>query len=65
MPRIENDYLVLNDGSKLALEILESAAGFYIGTWQDGPYSRESELYFETYEEAFEALATGQWIPRL
>ena len=31
---------------KLKLEVLQSAAGYYIGTWCDcGPYSRESGYY--------------------
>ena len=40
----------------LALQVLQSAAGYYIGTWCDcGPYSRESG-YYPTREEATEAL---------
>ena len=36
------------------LQVLKSAAGYYIGRTEDGmPYSRESG-YFRTYEEAEE-----------
>ena len=34
------------------LQVLKSAAGYYIGRTQDGmPYSRESD-YFRTFEQA-------------
>jgi hypothetical protein len=48
----------------LPFEVLESGAGFYIGTMcNDGPYSRESG-YFPTREEAETALATNAWEAR-
>ncbi len=56
--------IILTDGTELPFRVLESAAGFYIGTWQDDPYSRESDRYWATYEEAQEALDTGRWTPR-
>lgn len=38
------------------LQVLKSAAGYYIGRTEEGmPYSRES-TYFRTYEEAKELL---------
>ena len=50
---------------KLVFEVLESAAGFYIGTACDcGPYTRESEEYYRTYEEAEAALEAGTWTVR-
>lgn len=49
-----------------ALLILQSAAGFYLGTLdQDGlPNSRESEEYWRTAADAAAALQSGQWTPR-
>lgn len=48
------------------LQVLRSAAGFYIGTLdREGfPYSRESVEYFKSREVAETALATGQWTMR-
>lgn len=49
-------------GASLPLEILESRAGFYIGTQQDGlPFSRESSTYFSSYAAASHALKTKRW----
>ena len=46
-------------GVDLELSVLRSGAGFYIGTMCDcGPYSRES-AYFDSHEEAEEALKDG------
>lgn len=49
-------------GKLLHIEVLRSAAGYYIGFFcpNDGPYSRESE-YFGTRKEAQEALDTGEF----
>lgn len=55
--------LIIPDGEILPFEVLESGAGFYIGTWLDGPWSRESENYWKTREEAQKALDTGKWLP--
>lgn len=42
---------------RLPLKVLESGAGFYIGTFDDsGPCSRESEEYYRTREAAQWAL---------
>lgn len=47
-------------GVRLPLQVLQSAAGFYIGTFDDeGPVSRESLEYFGTREQAEKAFATG------
>lgn len=49
----------------LELEVLQSAAGFYIGTFsEEGPFTRESAEYFRKKESAEQALATGQWTQR-
>lgn len=49
-------------GLALPLQVLESQAGFYIGTSdEEGPCSRESVEYFPTEDEAFAALETGEW----
>ena len=47
------------------LEVLMSAAGYYIGyPDKDGaPYSRESD-YYRTFESAQAALWNGTWVPR-
>lgn len=54
---------------ELPLQVLKSAAGFYIGTFSDedgpdgplGPMTRESDRYWPTREAAQEALDTGDW----
>jgi|EndMetStandDraft_3_1072993.scaffolds.fasta_scaffold166346_2 hypothetical protein len=56
-------------GRDLPLKVLESAAGFYLGTADDdGPYSRESEEYWDTHDEAAAALeypGRSLWTQRL
>jgi hypothetical protein len=50
---------------RLSLQVYQSNAGFYIGTWGDeGPCSRESMEYFKTRQKAEEAFATGNWTQR-
>jgi len=52
-------------GHNLPLQVLQSAAGYYIGTFNDdGPVSRESVEYFPTREAASYALETGAWTQR-
>lgn len=53
-------------GLNLPLRILESGAGFYIGTFCEieGPVSRESAQYWPTYSAAQEALDTDDWIQK-
>lgn len=55
--------LALEFGYTLKLQVLHSHAGFYIGTLDedDTPFSRESEEYFQTKEDAEKALATDSW----
>ena len=46
----------------LPLQVLQSAAGYYVGTCdEDGPVSRESNEYFKNRETAEQALADGNW----
>ncbi len=50
----------------LPLQVLSSAAGYYIGTDDDdGPISRESVEYFKTKSDAQQALEDGAWSQRL
>jgi len=52
-------------GKELPLQVLQSYAGFYIGTWdQDGPQTRESEEYYRTREAAQQAFNQGKWTQR-
>jgi len=49
-------------GVRLELEVLSSAAGFYIGTRDDGgPVSRES-WYFRSWDQAQDALDKNSWV---
>ena len=50
-------------GEVLPLQVLESAAGFYLGaaTEDEGPISRESLEYWPTRIQAERALASGDW----
>lgn len=53
-------------GVELPLEVLKSAAGFYIGTFDRSspvpePFSRESQQYWSTREAAVAALVSGNW----
>ncbi len=45
----------------LELQVLKSNVGYYIGTFENGPVSRESQ-YFATKEEAQDALDKGIWV---
>ncbi|WP_237385438.1 hypothetical protein [Xenorhabdus sp. Sc-CR9] len=50
---------------QLPLTVLQSRAGFYIGTLDEGmPCSRESVEYFACREQAEFALKQGQWTQR-
>ncbi|ALZ24369.1 TPA: hypothetical protein P7236_003301 [Pseudomonas aeruginosa] len=52
-------------GKSLPLQVLCSAAGHYIGTFDDdGPVSRESVEYFPSHEAARHALETSAWTQR-
>jgi hypothetical protein len=50
----------------LPLQVLESNAGFYLGTScpTEGPMTRESEEYWTKREQAEGALASGDWTQR-
>ena len=58
--------LAAQAGYRLPLEVLKSAAGFYLGTASKdlGPVSRESAEYFPTQELAEQAMGSGQWTQR-
>ena len=48
----------------VVLEVLESPAGFYIGTQcKCGPYTRES-TYYPSRKHAEWLLQAGTWVPR-
>ncbi|MDH0214525.1 hypothetical protein B2J73_18105 [Stutzerimonas stutzeri] len=48
-------------GQLLKLDILQSKAGWYIGTIDhDGPVSRESG-YYKTPQAAYDAMRAGNW----
>lgn len=51
---------------QLPISVLESAAGFYIGTFdpKEGPCSRESVEYYPTAALARSALDQGTWTQR-
>jgi hypothetical protein len=60
-----NGYLAKHYGGfTLPVKVLQSAAGYYIGTWDDGPFSRESVEYYATEDEAQDALDSGTWTQR-
>jgi hypothetical protein len=63
----EYGYLAQTYGNvKLELQVLDSPAGFYLGTLEDGlPYSQESVEYWPTREAAETAFATGMWTQKL
>lgn len=50
-------------GQMLPLKVLRSAAGWYLGTVGPSgePFSRESEGYYVTANEAQSALVRGNW----
>ncbi|CAM3969891.1 MULTISPECIES: hypothetical protein [Xenorhabdus] len=50
---------------QLPLTVLQTRAGFYIGTMDEGvPCSRESTEYFARREQAEFALKQGRWTQR-
>lgn len=64
----QNGLMARQCGRELPIEVLKSAAGFYLGTFvhnddydSGGPFSRESMEYWPTRELAQEALDTGDW----
>ncbi len=61
MNTIQYGYLASRAGVLLQLQVLGSDEGFYIGTWQNGPYTRESEELFSDRDSALSALNTNNW----
>ncbi len=52
-------------GQRLPLSVLQSAAGYYLGTYNEsGPVSRESVEYWPTEDRAEDALTSGDWTQR-
>ncbi len=52
-------------GELLPVQVLKSAAGYYLGTLHEGmPYSRESQEYWPAKKAAGAALKTGNWSAR-
>lgn len=58
--------IIADDNQILKVEVLQSAAGYYIGTFhpEEGPYTRESSIYYKTREEAQYALDNDLWPSR-
>lgn len=54
------------DTSSYPIEVLRSAAGYYIGQCcpEEGPISRLSVRYWENKSDAEAALASGNWAVR-
>lgn len=63
---MRNGYIAQQFGnSTLPLQVMQSAAGFYLGTQRGGfPFSRESTEYWRNQSEAEAALAKGEWTQR-
>ncbi|WP_018608174.1 hypothetical protein [Uliginosibacterium gangwonense] len=58
--------LALETGKRIQVRVMESNAGFYIGTSdEEGPYSRESSEYWKTRKAAEDALTNRNWTQRL
>ena len=65
MSLIRSGFLAAQAGFRLELQVIESNAGFYIGTRDEGgPVSRESTEYFPNEYTANWSLATGLWTQR-
>lgn len=65
MATMTNGYLASRAGYMLPLQVLESGAGYYIGTCDEGgPVSRESVEYFPDAYTAHNSLVTGMWTQR-
>ena len=54
--------LAASCGFNLPVQVMQSAAGYYLGTSEFGmPFSRESVEYWPTAQEADNALTSGNW----
>lgn len=63
--RSSSGFLALDSGKRLPLQVLSSAAGWYLGTADEsGPYSRESLEHWPAEYQAHAALASGDWTQR-
>lgn len=53
-------------GRQLQLQVCKSAAGFYLGTYDEegSPFSRESVEYWGKRDRAEHALAANRWTQR-
>jgi hypothetical protein len=53
-------------GMDIPVKVLRSAAGYYIGTFDnsEGPISRESVEYYPTYDATEQAMVDGTWTQR-
>lgn len=59
---VQYGVLANENGKTLELQVLQSYAGFYLGTFtEDGPFTRESQEYWKTEAMAKEALDAGRW----
>lgn len=58
---IKYGYLASRIGIYLPLLVIGSDEGFYIGTWQNGPITRESKEYFSNGKSAQQALNSNNW----
>ena len=63
-PSIFREMRMMAEAGLTPLQVLRSAAGHYIGTFDGGPVTRESVEYFPTDETARHALETGAWTQR-
>lgn len=62
-----NGYLASKAGEQLPIRVLRNANGaYYIGTFSElrGPFTRESQQYWDRAYQAEEALAKGTWTQR-
>lgn len=57
--------IALQCGCELKVQVLQSAAGFYIGTFDCEPVSRESKEYYDSRESAELALKNNTWTQRI
>ena len=51
-------------GYRLPIQVLHSASGHYLGTYFEGPVTRESMEYWPEFELAMNALRSGEWQQR-
>ncbi len=61
--RVQFGALAQAAGQQRELQVCKSAAGFYLGTFDDdgAPFTRESQEYWGRREKAEQALQSGKW----